>query len=150
MDSVTPDREVRAATRRDFLDLAVMATAILTAAGLGVPTLMFIWPPEEVTRRAGHRVRVAGPDEVPPGKAKTVLLNGKPVLVLNTGDTMLALTATCPHLGCVVRWNEQMGKFICPCHGASFDVRGNVLSGPAPAPLGAVPITLAKDGIYLG
>lgn len=137
-------------TRKDFLDLAVAASVGLTGVGIGVPVLTYIWPPLEVTRRAGQRVKVAELKEIAPGKAKPVMLNGKPVLVINTGEHLIALAAACPHLGCVVKWDEPSAKILCPCHGALFDVRGNVLSGPSPAPLGSIPLTQAADGIYLG
>lgn len=150
MGSSIPVEKQRSVSRRDFLDLAVLGAASLTAVGIGLPALAYIWPPAEVTKRAGERVKVAEPAEIAQGKAKTVLLNGKPVLVINTGDSLVALTATCPHLGCVVKWNDSEGKLDCPCHGAVFDTRGNVLSGPSPSPLASIPVTRAKDGIYLG
>ncbi len=137
-------------TRKDFLDLAVAASVGFTGVGIGIPILTYIWPPVEVTKRAGQRVKVAELKEITPGKGKPVMLNGKPVLVINTGEQFIALAAACPHLGCVVKWDEPAAKIVCPCHGALFDVRGNVLSGPSPGPLIPVPVTKAADGIYLG
>ncbi|MBI3893060.1 MAG: ubiquinol-cytochrome c reductase iron-sulfur subunit [Candidatus Wallbacteria bacterium] len=137
-------------SRKDFLDLAVAASAGLTAVGIGVPILTYIWPPLEVTTTAGQKVKIAGLKDITPVKAKAVMFNNKPVLVINTGDNFIALAATCPHLGCVVKWDEPAGKIMCPCHGAAFDIRGNVLGGPAPSPLVPVPLTKAADGIYLG
>jgi glycine/D-amino acid oxidase-like deaminating enzyme/nitrite reductase/ring-hydroxylating ferredoxin subunit len=46
-----------------------------------------------------------------------------------------ALSATCPHLGCHVAFNEAETSWDCPCHGSRFDIDGKVLNGPAVSPL---------------
>lgn len=49
-----------------------------------------------------------------------------------------ALSARCTHLGCAVHWNGAEQSWDCPCHASRFDIEGNVLHGPAPAPLAKV------------
>ncbi len=61
-----------------------------------------------------------------PGKAK------KPVLVQRLEDDKVrVLSLRCPHLGCTVRWDNELQLLRCPCHGSRFDDAGAVLEGPA-------------------
>jgi len=45
-------------------------------------------------------------------------------------DDFIALSATCPHLGCRVRWEDQNDRFFCPCHSGVFDPSGKGIGGP--------------------
>ena len=42
----------------------------------------------------------------------------------------IALSSTCPHLGCQVRWESQNNRFFCPCHNGVFDPSGVATGGP--------------------
>jgi Rieske Fe-S protein len=44
-------------------------------------------------------------------------------------------SASCPHLGAVVSWNQAEKSWDCPAHGSRFDCLGRVLNGPASADL---------------
>jgi Rieske Fe-S protein len=57
------------------------------------------------------------------------------VYIDREGDGYRALSATCTHLGCRVRWEESSRQFKCPCHGGVYDRSGGVVSGPPPVPL---------------
>jgi len=47
-----------------------------------------------------------------------------------TADDFVALSSTCPHLGCQVHWQAPQGRFFCPCHNGVFDPAGKAVSGP--------------------
>ena len=64
-------------------------------------------------------------------------------------DKVLAISAGCTHLGCIVTWDEGQQIFKCPCHDGRFDAEGNVLSGPPPAPLNRHPVKAEGGKIYL-
>lgn len=40
-------------------------------------------------------------------------------------------SAVCPHMRCIVRWNNVQKSFDCPCHGSRFDTDGSVIEGPS-------------------
>jgi glycine/D-amino acid oxidase-like deaminating enzyme len=52
------------------------------------------------------------------------------------GDRLLRRTEPrCTHQGCVLRRDDAVGTWDCPCHGSRFDPNGTVIQGPATAPL---------------
>jgi len=50
-------------------------------------------------------------------------------------DEVIAISATCTHLGCIVTWDDEQQIFKCPCHDGRYNPEGQVISGPPPAPL---------------
>jgi glycine/D-amino acid oxidase-like deaminating enzyme/nitrite reductase/ring-hydroxylating ferredoxin subunit len=51
-----------------------------------------------------------------------------------------AVSAVCPHMGCLVEWNDGERSWDCPCHGSRFDVDGSVLDVPAVDGLRAIDV----------
>ena len=69
-------------------------------------------------------------------------------LVWDGASSVHALSATCTHLGCQVRWDAEATRFRCPCHGGVFDASGQVVEGPPPRPLDRVE-TRVESGAVL-
>ncbi|MBL8735264.1 MAG: Rieske (2Fe-2S) protein [Planctomycetes bacterium] len=42
----------------------------------------------------------------------------------------VALSSTCPHLGCQVHWQSDQNRYFCPCHNGVFDPSGKGIGGP--------------------
>lgn len=47
------------------------------------------------------------------------------------GNQCTRMSAVCPHLGGLVRWNALEKTWDCPCHASRFDRTGRVIHGPA-------------------
>ena len=72
------------------------------------------------------------------------------------GDRVTTFSSECSHVGCNVVWKgradgkeEAAGIFFCPCHGGEFDLEGNVLAGPPPAPLTRLPTKIEEGKLYI-
>lgn len=61
------------------------------------------------------------------------------VYLVRSGGEVKALQSTCTHLGCRTSYDRANKRIVCPCHGGVYDLQGNVIEGPPPAPLPAVP-----------
>lgn len=55
----------------------------------------------------------------------------KTAVYRDESGTIHKCSAICPHLGCVVDWNNLEKSWDCPCHGSRFDAYGKLLTGPA-------------------
>jgi glycine/D-amino acid oxidase-like deaminating enzyme/nitrite reductase/ring-hydroxylating ferredoxin subunit len=88
------------------------------------------------------RMRAASPgdpDSLKPGNSVVMKLGGQATAVhRDEAGELHAVSATCSHLGCTVRWNESEQSWDCPCHGSRFNVDGKVLHGPAVRPLTSI------------
>ena len=71
-------------------------------------------------------------DEIAPGSG-AVLRRGLQKVACYKDETGIVheLSAICPHLGCVVDWNNTEKSWDCPCHGSRFNALGKVVNGPA-------------------
>jgi Rieske Fe-S protein len=41
-------------------------------------------------------------------------------------ESIIAMSAACTHMGCIVNWEESDRKFYCPCHGGTFTASGGI------------------------
>jgi glycine/D-amino acid oxidase-like deaminating enzyme/nitrite reductase/ring-hydroxylating ferredoxin subunit len=73
------------------------------------------------------------------GQGRIVERNGAKVAAFRDATGMVTVrSAICTHMGCTVRWNAAERTWDCPCHGSRFEPTGDVISGPAEAPLSEV------------
>lgn len=55
----------------------------------------------------------------------------RPEAVCTVDGSTHRVSAVCPHLGGIVRWNDAERSWDCPLHGSRFAADGRLLEGPA-------------------
>ncbi len=73
------------------------------------------------------------------GALTRVEVEGEAIVLLKDGETILAASATCTHVGGPLDEGDRDGTCVtCPWHGSAFDLSdGRVIHGPATSPLHA-------------
>jgi cytochrome b6-f complex iron-sulfur subunit len=94
---------------------------------------------------AGESIIEAGPVNNFPPETVTAFVRGKFYLTRLQDGGFLALSRRCTHLGCTVPWDAGKKKFVCPCHASEFDIRGEVISPPAPRALDIYPVVIENN-----
>ena len=94
-------------------------------------------------------VSVAKTTEIAVGEMKSVVVDGRPLLICHTADGFFAIDDTCTHDDGPLAdgWLEE-NAIECPRHGARFDVTsGKVLCLPAAVPIRSYPVKVEGDEV---
>lgn len=145
--------------RREFLTsaagLAMTGGLVAGYGSLGYIAGRYLWPakPEEqawvfVTDLKSMKVGDSMNYRTPTGVPVSVTRKGE------QGDEkdFVALSSTCPHLGCRVHWEAQNDRYFCPCHNGVFDANGVGTGGPpaeAKQNLAHYPLKVMKGLLYI-
>lgn len=74
--------------------------------------------------------------QIKTGEGKVVELDQEKWGVFKDEQQQLHIvSAVCPHMKCIVNWNNAEKTWDCPCHGSRFTIEGQVIEGPATANL---------------
>jgi nitrite reductase/ring-hydroxylating ferredoxin subunit len=94
-------------------------------------------------------VTVARLQEIPPGTAKAVEVNGKKIAIFNVGGHLYAIGDACTHKGGPLSEGTVEGTQVtCPWHSAKFDLKtGNVLGPPAQKPVPRYKVVLQGEEV---
>lgn len=68
------------------------------------------------------------------------------VLARDARGEVVAMDRRCTHLGCLVGPSDDGAILVCPCHASAFTAEGEVLRGPATAPLRKLETTVDASG----
>jgi menaquinol-cytochrome c reductase iron-sulfur subunit len=140
------DMSPEAISRRKLLKLGVGALGCGLAAVPVVPALGYLVHPLRMgPAEAGAMVAVGKRSAFGPVPVRVDLFADRrdawnresnvklgSCWVLERDNALLALSTSCPHLGCAVDFDAGGGNFKCPCHRSAFDLAGKVQGGPSP------------------
>lgn len=124
----------RRVSRRTAFVSGITALAAGVLGGIGIdravrgegPSLPSVMVPND-----GEWVAVAHASEMPEGAVRPFTAGAVKGFLINHGGEYRALSRICTHMGCVLRFEGPDQAFVCPCHGAIFNMQGKYLSGPA-------------------
>jgi Rieske Fe-S protein len=142
-------------TRRRFMTGAAHGAGGIAAAAFTLPALGFALAPVFKVAPNVPWQAVGDPSEFPndnylvkvisivpgigeAGKSIAYIRARNPAVDTEPEDQYnhwIALSSRCMHLGCPVRWVDAAQRFICPCHGGVYNMRGMVSGGPPVRPL---------------
>ena len=130
-------------TRRGFLKYALFTLSGMTAA-LGSCYVF-----KTFTERKKW-VAVGPVSKFHPQKPEKVKVEGQDVWVVKaTESEFFVYHPLCTHHDCLITWQEKKSLFLCPCHGATFNIKGRVLSGPPPRPLDRYPSKVVDGKLFV-
>jgi cytochrome b6-f complex iron-sulfur subunit len=138
-------------SRRRFITYLLGFSVVATIVGVFTPIIGYLLPPTQAASGGAGRVEVGTTADFPPGTGQVVAVGDKPAIVINTTQAGLkGYSAICTHLGCVVEWDQSRQFILCPCHDGRFNaINGGVISGPPPAPLPQLTVTVEGDTVYV-
>ncbi len=133
-------------SRRSFLNILWLSLGFVALVEFITVAFAFLRPDKAKARRERSDTIVTGGvlDQFIPNSV-TAFVRGRFYLARLEDGGFLALSRKCTHLGCTVPWVVEESKFICPCHGSSFDITGNVINPPAPRALDMYPVIIEND-----
>jgi len=131
---IEAETEKKPITRREFLNIAWLASLGFLSINLGGVTYLFSMPRFK-EGQFGGLYKIGPVSDLPDAGSPPVNIPKVKVWLSNTEQGVMALYKVCTHLGCLYNWNSQEAKFICPCHGSQFQANGTYIRGPAPRSL---------------
>lgn len=129
-----PEEAKTKMNRREFLNMAWLASLGFITLSIGGVTILFAYPRFREGEFGGIST-IGTVSELPSVDAEPVNNPGLKLWLTRPEAGVLAIYKVCTHLGCLYGWSDQDGKFICPCHGSQFQYDGTYILGPAPRSL---------------
>ncbi len=138
-----------ALNRRRFLDGVLGTGFVSTLVAVAYPVWRYLIPPVS-GEPATQSVVAAQASQLRPNSGLVFKFGSKPGLLVRTSDGELqAFNAVCTHLDCTVQYKSDTSQIWCACHNGTYDLQGNVVSGPPPRPLERLVVNQRGDDVVV-
>jgi cytochrome b6-f complex iron-sulfur subunit len=135
-------------SRRSFLNTLWTILGILAALEFVIMIFTFLGKRKSADQKEQiEKIIDAGNADKYPVNSVTANIMGRFYLCRMADGGFIALSSKCTHLGCTVPWDDKEKRFICPCHGSSYDITGDIITSPAPRPLDTYPVHIENNTI---
>ncbi len=135
--------------RRNFINIFLGSSLVGTIVSFLYPVVRYILPAKRIEASI-KKVTAARRGELAPNSYKIFKFGTTPGILIHTQTGELrAFSAVCTHLTCNVLYESETETIICPCHNGRFDLSGNVISGPPPAPLESFSVEISGEEIIV-
>lgn len=148
--------------RRSFLGALVAAVSGVVAAFMAIPAVRFVfypvlhgasgsdWSPVGRVDSLTGPLPIRADVDVRKRDGWRVTTTKQSIWITRGADGQLvALSAICTHLGCVVPWKTEIQQFACPCHNAFYARDGARISGPQRRGLDPLPVKIENGTLYV-
>ena len=151
------DLKVLTMRRRKFLKHCTSILGSLYATILAVPALGFLFSTLKRGNQTDRTYRLTRLNDLEPGVPQRFTIIDQRVdawtkyppgpigsvwLSKSKDGAVTAFSSTCPHLGCVIDYVAGDEEYFCPCHAATFQPDGAMVSGPQPRGMDEIKTTI--------
>jgi Rieske Fe-S protein len=146
-----PTSEEAISRRRLFQRVAAIGGGAMAVFYLGVAVDLLLPPPAKAAVFQDLGPLSAYPLESPTLKPWTGGGYQDAVFVIRHAQgTPTVFDFHCPHLECAVRWLGAANEFACPCHGSTYNIKGQHTGGPAPHGLWYHAVQVRGTNLWVG
>jgi cytochrome b6-f complex iron-sulfur subunit len=141
--------------RRDFLK-RVIKIFFSSIGALFLFIIAYLYPAKKKEKEV-QSIYIMDEEDLPKKGVKKVILEYRAkegiitnkIFVATNKSGIAVFSPVCTHFGCLVNWDSNKKIFLCPCHGGTYDIDGNVISGPPPRPLTRLPLKIKDGKVYV-
>lgn len=136
-------------SRRSVLNYILNTAIGGFLVSLFFPVIKYLIPPK-IREANPNSVSAGNINDIKPNSGKIIKFGRKPVILIRTETgELIAFSAICTHLECIVQYRPDFKHIWCACHNGHYNLKGINIAGPPPRPLAPYKVNLKQDEIFV-